>query len=92
MSISNSELRVQSAEQRALQAEEGLQAALDKIQDLERQLKGYSSLEPKGCEGKGKINSKPWTEAHRMYHPNQLYLYLVLQKKRKHHHTSHHHQ
>lgn len=74
MSISNSELRVQSAEQRALKAEEALQAALDKIQDLERQLQGYSSLEPKGCEGKGKRNYKPRTEAHRMYHSNQLYL------------------
>ncbi|KAF0041949.1 hypothetical protein F2P81_005481 [Scophthalmus maximus] len=43
---SDSELRVQSAEQRALKAQEALQAALEKIQDLERQLLGRPSLEP----------------------------------------------
>uniref|UniRef100_A0A3Q3L9S9 Axonemal dynein light chain domain containing 1 n=1 Tax=Mastacembelus armatus TaxID=205130 RepID=A0A3Q3L9S9_9TELE len=43
----DSELRVQSAEQRALKAEEALQVALEKIQDLERQLEGRPSLEPK---------------------------------------------
>ncbi|XP_034534055.1 axonemal dynein light chain domain-containing protein 1 isoform X2 [Notolabrus celidotus] len=42
----DSELRVQSTEQRALKAEEALQAALEKIQDLERQLQGRPSLEP----------------------------------------------
>ncbi|KAM3876282.1 axonemal dynein light chain domain-containing protein 1-like [Diretmus argenteus] len=45
-----SEVRVQSAEQRALKAEEALQAALEKIQDLERQLQGRSSLEPKAVQ------------------------------------------
>lgn len=42
---SDSELRVQSAEQRALNAEEALQAALMKIQDLERHLQGERSLQ-----------------------------------------------
>ncbi|XP_029905519.1 axonemal dynein light chain domain-containing protein 1 [Myripristis murdjan] len=46
--LSAAEVRIQSAEQRALKAEEALQAALQKIQDLERQLQGRSSLEPKG--------------------------------------------
>ncbi|XP_026202232.1 axonemal dynein light chain domain-containing protein 1 isoform X2 [Anabas testudineus] len=45
--LHDSELRVQSAEQRALKAEEALQAALEKIQDLEIKLQGRSSLEPK---------------------------------------------
>ncbi|XP_041647909.1 axonemal dynein light chain domain-containing protein 1 isoform X2 [Cheilinus undulatus] len=45
--LHDSELRVQSAEQRALKAEEDLQRALEKIKDLERQLQGRSSLEPK---------------------------------------------
>uniref|UniRef100_A0A667WMA5 Axonemal dynein light chain domain containing 1 n=1 Tax=Myripristis murdjan TaxID=586833 RepID=A0A667WMA5_9TELE len=45
--VSAAEVRIQSAEQRALKAEEALQAALQKIQDLERQLQGRSSLEPK---------------------------------------------
>ncbi|XP_029684146.1 axonemal dynein light chain domain-containing protein 1 isoform X2 [Takifugu rubripes] len=40
----DSEMRVQSAEQRALKAEEALQSALVKIQDLERHLQGRSSL------------------------------------------------
>ncbi|TMS20190.1 hypothetical protein E3U43_006683 [Larimichthys crocea] len=52
--LNDSELRVQSAEQRALKAEEALQAALDKIQDLERQLQGRPSLEPKSSEEKKK--------------------------------------
>lgn len=39
---SDSEMRVRKAEQRALSAEEALQAALEKIQDLERQLEGQS--------------------------------------------------
>lgn len=51
MCDSDSELRIQSAEQRALKAEEALQAALEKIQDLERQLQGRPSLEPKSSEG-----------------------------------------
>ncbi|XP_021413327.2 axonemal dynein light chain domain-containing protein 1 [Oncorhynchus mykiss] len=41
------EARVQRAEERALKAEEALQAALEKIQDLERQLQGRPSLEAK---------------------------------------------
>lgn len=49
--VSDSELRVQSAEQRASKAEEDLQAAMDKIQDLERQLQGRLSLEPTTTEG-----------------------------------------
>ncbi|XP_040896473.1 axonemal dynein light chain domain-containing protein 1 isoform X2 [Toxotes jaculatrix] len=53
--LHESELRVQSAEQRALKAEEALQAALEKIQDLERQLQGRPSLEPKMSEEKKKI-------------------------------------
>jgi len=50
---SDSEVQVQSAKQRALTAEEALQAALEKIQDLERQLQGQPSLELKTEEGKG---------------------------------------
>nr|XP_046248034.1 axonemal dynein light chain domain-containing protein 1 isoform X2 [Scatophagus argus] len=50
--LHDSELRVQSAEQRALKAEEALQAALEKIQDLERQLQGPPSLEAKSREEK----------------------------------------
>ena len=49
--VSDSELRVQSAVQRALKAEEALEAALEKIQDLERQLQGQPSVEPKTSEG-----------------------------------------
>ncbi|XP_041745524.1 axonemal dynein light chain domain-containing protein 1 isoform X1 [Coregonus clupeaformis] len=41
------EARVHRAEERALKAEEALQAALEKIQDLERQLQGRTSLEAK---------------------------------------------
>ncbi|XP_018550856.1 axonemal dynein light chain domain-containing protein 1 isoform X2 [Lates calcarifer] len=52
--LHDSELRIQSAEQRALKAEEALQAALEKIQDLERQLQGRPSLEPKSSEEKKK--------------------------------------
>ncbi|XP_062251619.1 axonemal dynein light chain domain-containing protein 1 [Platichthys flesus] len=52
--LHDSELRVQSSEQRALKAEEALQAALEKIQDLERQLQGRPSLEPKSIEEKKK--------------------------------------
>ncbi|GAA6235312.1 axonemal dynein light chain domain-containing protein 1 isoform X1 [Lates japonicus] len=52
--LHDSELRIQSAEQRALKAEEALQAALEKIQDLERQLQGQPSLEPKSSEEKKK--------------------------------------
>ncbi|XP_070765582.1 axonemal dynein light chain domain-containing protein 1 [Enoplosus armatus] len=52
--LHDSELQVQSAEQRALKAEEALQAALEKIQDLERQLQGRPSLEPKSSEEKKK--------------------------------------
>lgn len=49
--VRDSELRVQSAEQRALKAEEALQAALEKTKHLERQLQGRSSLEPTSTEG-----------------------------------------
>ncbi|XP_070688333.1 axonemal dynein light chain domain-containing protein 1 [Pempheris klunzingeri] len=52
--LHDSELRFQTAEQRALTAEEALQAALEKIQDLERQLQGRLSLEPKSNEEKKK--------------------------------------
>ncbi|XP_076583081.1 axonemal dynein light chain domain-containing protein 1 [Chaetodon auriga] len=52
--LHDSELRVQSAEHRALEAEEALQAALEKIQDLERQLQGRPSLESKSSEEKKK--------------------------------------
>uniref|UniRef100_A0A3Q3GTL8 Axonemal dynein light chain domain containing 1 n=1 Tax=Labrus bergylta TaxID=56723 RepID=A0A3Q3GTL8_9LABR len=45
--LRDSELRVQSAEQRALKAEEDLQTALERIQDLERKLQAQPSLEPK---------------------------------------------
>ncbi|KAF3690727.1 Axonemal dynein light chain domain-containing protein 1 [Channa argus] len=48
--LHDAELRVQSAEHRALKAEEDLQAALEKIQDLERQLQGRPSLEPSSEE------------------------------------------
>ena len=41
--VRDSELQVQSAKQRALEGEEALQAALDKIRDLEGQLQGRSS-------------------------------------------------
>ncbi|KAM9848871.1 axonemal dynein light chain domain-containing protein 1 [Aulostomus maculatus] len=45
-----SELRVQTAELRALKAEEALQAALVKIKDLERQLQDQLGLEPTTSE------------------------------------------
>lgn len=48
--VSDSEMRAQSAEQRALKAEEALQSALVKIQDLERHLQGRSSLNSEGTE------------------------------------------
>lgn len=48
--VSDSEMRVQSAEQRALKAEEALQSALVKIQDLESHLQGGSSLIAEGTE------------------------------------------
>uniref|UniRef100_A0A665TSX4 Axonemal dynein light chain domain containing 1 n=1 Tax=Echeneis naucrates TaxID=173247 RepID=A0A665TSX4_ECHNA len=48
--LHDSELRVQSAEQRALKAEEALQAALEKIQDLQRQLQWQPILEPNRSE------------------------------------------
>lgn len=51
MYFSHSELQVQSAVQRALRAEEELQVALDKIQDLERQLQSQSRAEPQHVEG-----------------------------------------
>lgn len=47
---SDSEMRVQSAEQRALKAEEALLSASVKIQDLERKLQGRSSLSSEGTE------------------------------------------
>lgn len=48
--VSDSEVRVQRAEQRALKAEEALHLALLKIQDLERKLQGQSSLSAEGTE------------------------------------------
>lgn len=48
--VRDSEMRVQSAELRALKAEEALQSALVKIQDLERHLQGRSSLNAEGTE------------------------------------------
>lgn len=48
--VSDSEMRVQSAEQRALKAEEALQSALVRIQDLERHLQGRPSLDAEGTE------------------------------------------
>lgn len=59
MYLSNSELQVQSAEQRALRAEEALQAALDTIQDLERQLQSQSRAEPQSVEG---TQTKPFSK------------------------------
>lgn len=49
--VSESELQIQSAEQRALKAEEALQAALETIKDLEKRLEDQSSLEPKSSDG-----------------------------------------
>lgn len=49
--FSDSEVRVQIAEKRALKAEEALQEALKKIKDLERQLQGRPSVEPHSTEG-----------------------------------------
>lgn len=48
--VSDSEMRVQRAEQRALKAEEALQLASVKIQDLERKLQGQSSPSAEGTE------------------------------------------
>uniref|UniRef100_A0A8C3ATR4 Axonemal dynein light chain domain containing 1 n=1 Tax=Cyclopterus lumpus TaxID=8103 RepID=A0A8C3ATR4_CYCLU len=45
--LHDSELRVQSTEQRSLKAEDALQSALETIRDLERQLQGRPSLKPK---------------------------------------------
>lgn len=48
--VSDSEVRVQRADQRALKAEEALHLALVKIQDLERKLQGQSSLSAEGTD------------------------------------------
>ncbi|CAK6977588.1 axonemal dynein light chain domain-containing protein 1 isoform X2 [Scomber scombrus] len=53
--LHESELQVQSAEQRALKAEEALQAALEKIKDLEKRLEDQSSLEPKSSDEKKEV-------------------------------------
>ncbi|XP_012990559.3 axonemal dynein light chain domain-containing protein 1 [Esox lucius] len=53
------EARAHSAEERALKAEEALQAALEKIQDLERQLQGRPSLEHKVSKKSLAAASKP---------------------------------
>nr|XP_020467719.1 axonemal dynein light chain domain-containing protein 1 isoform X2 [Monopterus albus] len=45
--LKDSELRLQIAEQRALKAEEALQAALEKIHGMGEQLQGLPTLEPK---------------------------------------------
>ncbi|KAM9761820.1 axonemal dynein light chain domain-containing protein 1 [Menidia menidia] len=50
----DSEVRTRSAEERALKAEEALQEALEKIQDLERQLPSQPDPEPKATEEKQK--------------------------------------
>lgn len=55
--FSHSELQVQSAVQRALRAEEELQAALGKIQDLERELQSRSRAEPQPAEGTNTVIS-----------------------------------
>ncbi|KAM9385783.1 axonemal dynein light chain domain-containing protein 1 [Pholidichthys leucotaenia] len=51
------EVRGKIAEQRALKAEEALQAALEKIQDLERQLQGRPTLESQSNEEEQKVLS-----------------------------------
>ncbi|XP_041861479.1 axonemal dynein light chain domain-containing protein 1 isoform X2 [Melanotaenia boesemani] len=62
--LHDSEVRVLNAEQRSLKAEEALQAALEKIQDLERQLQGQPNLEAKSNEEEKKTpSSSPLTEA-----------------------------
>lgn len=48
--VSDSETRVQAAEQRALKAEEALQTALVKIQELERRLQAQPCLSAEGAE------------------------------------------
>lgn len=48
--VSDSEMRVQHAEHCALKAEEALQLASVRIQDLERKLQGQSSLSAEGTE------------------------------------------
>lgn len=60
--FSHSELQVQSAVQRALRAEEELQAALGKIQDLERQLQSQSRAEPQPAQGSNTRNIVPKME------------------------------
>ncbi|XP_069558314.1 axonemal dynein light chain domain-containing protein 1 [Brachyistius frenatus] len=57
--LHDSEVRVMTAEQRALKAEEALQEALEKILDLNRQLQGRLSLEPKTDEETKKPLSPP---------------------------------
>ncbi|KAK5599519.1 hypothetical protein CRENBAI_019959 [Crenichthys baileyi] len=60
--LSYSEVRAKSAEQRALKAEETLHAALEKIQDLERQLQSGTALEPQSeAEAKKTPPSSPPT-------------------------------
>uniref|UniRef100_A0A673CG03 Axonemal dynein light chain domain containing 1 n=1 Tax=Sphaeramia orbicularis TaxID=375764 RepID=A0A673CG03_9TELE len=59
--VSDSEVQLQNAEQRALKAQEDLQEALEKIQDLERQLQGRPSLEahqePQGTQTSAHTNT-----------------------------------
>ncbi|XP_028259743.1 axonemal dynein light chain domain-containing protein 1 [Parambassis ranga] len=55
--LHDSEVQVKIAEQRAQKAEEDLQAALERIKDLERQLQGRPSLEPSNKEEKKKTPS-----------------------------------
>lgn len=57
---SDSELRLQKTEQRALKAEEDLQAAMEKILELEKQLKGRPSLESKSDDGKNSTLYHRW--------------------------------
>ncbi|XP_023125674.2 axonemal dynein light chain domain-containing protein 1 [Amphiprion ocellaris] len=57
--LHDSEVRVKTTEERALKAEDALQAALEKIKDLERQLQGRSSLEAKTNEEEKKQPPSP---------------------------------
>lgn len=66
LSLSDSEVQVKIAEQRALKAEEDLQAALERIKDLERQLQGRPSLEPSNKEGKDQPTNARRRQQHRV--------------------------
>ncbi|XP_028300419.1 axonemal dynein light chain domain-containing protein 1 isoform X2 [Gouania willdenowi] len=55
----DSEMRLKTAEQRALKAEEELQEALGKIQDLEKQLEDHPRLQAQRDEGMEKTETSP---------------------------------